>query len=155
MPRPLLAVFLLATALAATSLAGCDSAGPEAQRFFEDTAFLSASDGATADDWRVGPAFATRVQVVQAAGPNPASPGGQVSLQIYADEAPGGFALYRRQPDGGLRLVQAQPAQAGPYIYTFTFFGSEASPTGGAGSSRLIMYDGFDRVVTYGDLVLR
>ncbi|HEX9951538.1 MAG TPA: hypothetical protein VGB53_07200 [Rubricoccaceae bacterium] len=155
MPRPLLAFLLLATGLAAAGLAACDSAGPEAQRLFEDTAFGSASDGATADDWRVGPALATRVQVVQAASPNPASPGEQVSLQIYADEAPGGFALYRRQPDGGLILVQAQPAQNGPYIYTFTFFGSEASPTGTAGSSRLILYDGFERVVTYGDLVLR
>lgn len=137
------------------AVAGCDGFNGEEQRLFEDTAFASPSDGVSADDWRVGPLFGARFQLTQAASPNPAAPSDPVSLQVYADEAPGGIALYRRLADGGLQLIQAKPGVSGPNIYTFTFFGSEASSTGASGSSRLIVLDGIERVVTYGDLVLR
>ena len=136
-------------------VAGCDGFNGEEQRLFQDTAFLGPSNGVTADDWRVGPFFGARAQVLQPAAPNPARPEDTVSVQIYADEGAGGFALYRRQPDGGLDLIQALPGSSGPNIYTFTFFGSEASATGASGSYRLVVLDGLERVVTYGDLVLQ
>ena len=149
MPRPLAVLFLLATAVA--GLAGCDSAGGPEQLLFEDQAFQGASDGPTADDWRVGPIFGASVQVTVAATPNPATAREPVTLQFYSDDGLGTFALYVREADGGLRLVRAE---GGP-PYTFVFFAGDATPTGGAGSSRLVVLDGLRRVVTYGDLVLR
>lgn len=145
----------LSALLLLSLVAGCDGFSGEEQRLFEDTAFGTVSNGVTADDWRVGPAFGARMQVLQAATPNPARLDENVAVQVYADEAAGGLALYRRQPDGGLQLIQARSGVSGPNIYTFTFFGSEASATGGAGSSRLLVLDGVERVVTYGDLVLQ
>jgi hypothetical protein len=145
-------------------VAGCDGFNGEEQRLFQDTAYFSPSDGVTSDDWRVGPFFGARVQVidrdqatasVEGASPNPARPNGEVVVQVYADEGPGGFALYSRQPDGGLDLIQAVNGVSGPNIYTFSFFGSEASATGASGSYRLVVLDGLGRVVTYGDLVLQ
>ncbi len=139
-------------------VSGCDSAGIQAQQAFEAQAFGSASDGVTPDDWRVAPFFAVDVQVTQAAAPNPATPSEQVSVQVYADETAGGLPLYRRELDGSIvpgSSFRALPPVAGPNIYTFTFSGGEASPTGGPGNTRLIVLDGLDRVVTYGDLVLR
>ncbi len=141
--------------LALFAVAGCDGFNGEEQRLFEDTAFGSPSNGVTADDWRIGPTFGARFQLTQAASPNPAAPSDPVSVQVYADEAPGGIALYRRVADGSLQLIQAVDGESGPYIYTFTFFGSEASATGASGSARLLVLDGVERVVTYGDLVLR
>ena len=140
---------------------GCDSFSGEEQRLFEDTAYRGASDGATADDWRVSPTLGSRVQVLQPASPNPARLRGDdgrgeiVSVQVYADEAPGGFVLYRRTAQGGLAPVQGLAGAPGPNIYTFTFFAGEASATGTAGSVRLVILDGLERVATYGDLVLR
>jgi hypothetical protein len=145
-------------------VAGCDGFSGEEQRLFEVTAISSPSDGVTSDDWRVGPFYGARVQVidrdqttpgVEGVSPNPAQPDGDVVLQVYADEGPGGFALYRRRPDGELDLIQAVNGVAGPNIYTFTFFGSEVSATGAPGSYRLVVLDGLERVVTYGDLVLQ
>ena len=154
--------FRLCAALALlTVAAGCDGFSGEEQRLFEDTAYLGASDGVTADDWRVGPVLGSRVQVLRAASPNPArlrgddGRGETVSLQLYADEAPGGFVLYRRTPQGGLEPIQALAGVSGPNIYTFNFFAGEASATGTVGSVRLVVTDGLERVVTYGDLVLR
>ncbi len=137
------------------TVSGCDSAGIQAQQAYEAQAFGSESNGVSPDDWQVAPFFGIGVQVTQAAAPNPAAPTEPVSVQVYADETAGGLALYRREADGSIRLVQGLLPVAGPNIYTFTFFGGDASPTGGAGSTRLIVLDGFDRVVTYGDLVLR
>ena len=144
---PVLALLLVA--------AGCDSAGVQEQQAFEAQAFGGTSDGVTPDDWRVAPFFGVDVQVTQPAAPNPATPSEPVSVQIYADNLTGGLILARREADGSIRDVQILRGESGPYIYTFTFFGGDASPAGGAGSSRLIVLDGLDRVVTYGDLVLR
>ena len=98
--------------------AGCDSAGVQQQQVFEQAAFNGASDGVTPDDWRVAPFFAIDVQVTQPATPNPAAPGEPVSLQIYAEETAGGFALYRREPDGSIRLIQAlSPATGAEHLH--------------------------------------
>ena len=142
---------LAAFALALATLAGCDSAASDAQLTFEAVAFSGTSDGVTPDDWRVGPIFGAGASVTVPASPNPATPGERVTLQLYGDEGLGTFSLYRRELDGDLLRIQLQSGPA----YTFTFFASDASPTGTSGSSRLIVYDGFQRVVTYGDLVLR
>lgn len=145
----------LAVLSALLAAAGCDSAGVQQQQIFEQSAFNSASDGPSPDDWRVAPFFGIGVQVTQPATPNPATPSEPVSLQVYADETAGGLALYRREPDGGIRIIQALRPVAGPNIYTFTFFGGDAAATGMPGSARLIVLDGLDRVITYGDLVVR
>ena len=144
----------LSVLLLALLAAGCDGFSGGDQRLFEDAAFLGTSDGVTGDDWRVGPVFGGRVQVIRPATPNPARPNDSVIVQIYADAAPAGFALYRRRADGTLDLIQETFGVAAPNIYTFDFFGSEASPTGTSGSSRILILDGTERVATYGDVVL-
>ena len=162
--RLLTLCLVLWSGFALFAVAGCDGFNGEEQRLFEDTAFASPSDGVTADDWRVGALFGAQFQVtdwdagasgIQGASINPAAPNDPISVQVIANDAPGGVALYRRLADGGLQLIQAKPGVPGPNIYTFTFFGSEASATGESGSARLIVLDGLERVVTYGDLVLR
>ncbi len=138
-------------ALALVLLAGCDSAASDAQLAFEATAFFGTSDGVTPDDWRAGPIFGAGASVLTVPLPNPALPGERVTLLLDGDEGLGAFTLFRREPNGDLQPIASE---AGP-VYSFTFFASAASSTGATGSSRLVVLDGFERVVTYGDLVLR
>lgn len=138
-------------------LAACDTGGTEARRAFETQALFGLSDGPTADDWQPAPGGPVSLQVLQPAQPNPARRDDVVSVQVSATSAPGGFVLRVRNARGGFdggRLGGDLPGP-GP-IYTFTFFASEAATAAGQarGSVRLVLFDGFDRVVTYGDLVL-
>ncbi|HEX8298826.1 MAG TPA: hypothetical protein VF594_06655 [Rubricoccaceae bacterium] len=140
------------------AFSGCDSVGTEEQLFFENQAFSGVSDGDTDDDWRVAPFFASHVLVIQEATPNPASPGtpnSLVEIIISDSDASGGYAVYRREPSGDLELIQGLEGQSRPGIYAFSFPPSAASETRTEGSKRLIVLDGLQRVVTYGDLVLR
>ncbi|HEX8387169.1 MAG TPA: hypothetical protein VF576_13345 [Rubricoccaceae bacterium] len=149
MPRPPVRSALSALALL---VAGCDGFSSEEQLLFEDTAYRSPSDGVTADDWRAGPAFGSRVQVIQGASPNPAPQGELVSVQVYVEESVGRPQLFYRRPDGGFSAVGSIPL--GP-LYTFTFLAGEVSETGAPGSYRLVVLNGLDDVMTYGDLVLQ
>lgn len=155
--------FPLADRLAALfvllALVGCDSATGDAQRAFETQAFFGISDGPTADDWRVGPAVSVSLEVLRPIAPNPARRGDVASVQIASRTAtPGGFALRVRNAAGGFDrgLLQTVSGANGPNIYTFSFFASEAATFAGrpTGSVRLVVLDSFERVVTYGDLVV-
>lgn len=158
---------MLAFALLA-SLAACDGTTSGAQQVFEDRALLDIPDGFTrtdengaalnadADDWRIGPAFAARVRMLQVPFPNPAGPDETVSFTVDAQGVSGGLYLYRLRPDGVLEAFNSPgtsyPDASRPGFYTFTFFGSEASPAGVAGLYRLLLLDGAGRIVTYGDV---
>ena len=151
-PDPLPSLFPRTALALCLALAACDGVSADEQRAFEAAAFGSPSDGVTPGDWQVAPAFGTRVQLTQPPSPNPARASEPVSLLLYADSAPGGFALYRRLSNGDIDLVDSVPGVGGPNIYTFTFFGGEAGTA--SGSQRLIVLDGLERVVSFGDLVL-
>lgn len=141
--------------VALLALAGCDATGTTGQAQFETEAFFTTPDGVDSTDWRVGPAFDARIQVQRRPDPNPAFSRETVTMQLYAPTAPAGFGLYRLEADGRLFLVDDAPGQSGPSFYTFSFFASEVSATGLSGVYRLIVLDGRDRVVTFGDFELR
>lgn len=166
MLRPTLrAALALLTALA---LPACDSAGGEDQQRFEDAALLTVPSGFTrtdeagavveadASDWQVGPAFGARVRVLQVPFPNPAGADDVVSFTVDVDGLQGGLALYRLRADGVFEPFgtpeTAYPDASRPGFYTFRFFGSEATAAGVPGLYRLLLLNGRDRVVTYGDV---
>lgn len=161
MPRP----FRLALALAAVALGpACGTFDNEAQRTFENTALLLQPEGFTetaddgtvvsrdADDWRVGPAFVGRVQVVTPPVPNPADRSDRVAIQLYTQGVPGGLALYTINARGDLLLIDERPDATAEGFYELSFFGSEATGGGGNGLYRLVVLDGSQRVLTYGDV---
>ena len=158
---------LALTLVLATAAFGCDSASAELQQSFETTALLGASDGATGDDWQVGPAFGGRATVVdqdreapgvQGAAPNPVrrNSGEIVTVQVSSPfESLGRIGLYRRPEEGGIQLIEERSAlNSGPQDYTFTFEARLASFSTAAPTARLVVLDGAGRVITYGDLVL-
>ena len=147
-------------------LAACDTVSVEEQRFFEDQAFATAPAGFTetseggavvsedADDWRIGPGYQGRVQTVQVPYPNPLPfrETGVYQVNVVAGVA-GGLALYRLDAGGRLRLVGRPCDDAvASTICTFTFQGSEVSPVGDEGLVRLVLLDGQNGVVSYGDV---
>jgi hypothetical protein len=138
------------------ALAACDSGAGEAQQLFEDRALLDVPSGVNdGDDWQVGPAFGTRVQVVQSVTPNPVGATETALLTLDVKDVPTGLTLYRQDTDGRL-LPLGSPgtffeSAASADFYTFSFFGSEVTP-GVTGLYRLFVLDGVSRVVTYGDV---
>lgn len=161
MLRPLLVALTLVFAT------GCDSGLGEAQRLFEDEAFLGVAAGYTevrvtddrgavvidtdVDDWRVGPTFGTRIQVLAPPSPNPVGRDGLITFQLFTTEA-GEISLRRRNARGDLLFVEAFSSTSGG-IRTVTVRGSEVSD-GTEALNRLLVVDGRGRVVTYGDVLV-
>ena len=148
------------------AVAACDGASVEEQRFFEDQAFAEVPTGFTRTteggavtaedpgDWRIGPGYQGIVQTVQVPYPNPLPFRATAVYQVnVVAGVPGGLALYRLDAGGRLRLV-GRPCDdaAQSTICTFTFQGSEVSPVGDEGLVRLLLLDGRNGVVSYGDV---
>ena len=160
MPRPFRLLCLFAAALAGSACGTFDNRPQEA---FEFAAFQTLPEGFTrttetgevvqADpgDWQVGPAFVGRVQVLSPLYPNPASRSDQITLSMYTDGVVGGLSLYAIRPRGDLVLIAERPDATAPGIYELEAFGSEATSGGADGLYRLVVLDGAQRVLTYGD----
>ncbi|MDT0631181.1 hypothetical protein RQM47_08495 [Rubrivirga sp. S365] len=163
--RPAPLAPLLAALALLPLLAACDGATVEEQRFFEDQAFSPPSgytrtdaSGAVvaedAGDWRIGPAYGGLVQTIQVPYPNPLPfrETGVYQVNVVSGVA-GGLALYRLDGDGRLRLI-GQPCDDAvtSTICTFTFQGREVSPVGDDALTRLLLVDGRNGVVSYGDV---
>ena len=165
--RPALALLAAPLALGTLLAVGaCDGVSVEEQRFFEDQAFAQTPSGFTqtdatgtvasedADDWRIGPAYQGRVQTIQTPYPNPLPFRETAVYQVnVVTGVVGGLALYRLDRDGRLRLV-GEPCDdaAAATICTFTVGGSEVAPVGGDALVRLVLVDGRQGVVSYGDV---
>ena len=162
-PAPLAVPLALAALLA---VGACDGVSVEEQRLFEDQAFAGVPSGFTrtgasgavvaedADDWRIGPAYAGRVQTIQVPYPNPLPFRETAVYQLnVVTGVAGGLALYRLDADGRLRLV-GEPCDdaVSATICTFTVAGSEVAPVGGDALVRLVLVDGQQGVVSYGDV---
>ncbi|MBE2187096.1 MAG: hypothetical protein IAE99_10035 [Rhodothermales bacterium] len=147
--------------LLAAPLPGCDQVA--AQETF-DLAARAAPSGYTEmsasgevvrrdpDDWRVSPAFATRISIAPAF-PNPATSGSlvRVGVTIFEfDGAPNGLVLYRRTADGVLVRLDSRTT-SGPGAYELSAPGSLI----GSGLVRLVVADAFGLTVTYGDVQVR
>ena len=161
MPRPFRLLVLFAAALAGSSCGAFDN---EAQEAFEFAAFQAVPDAFTEttasgevvrsdpNDWRVGPAFVGRVQVLSPLYPNPASRSDRIVLSMYTDGVVGGMALYTINARGDLLLLAERADATAPGIYELEAFGSEAAGGGASGLYRLVVLDGAQRVLTYGDV---
>ncbi|ARA92876.1 hypothetical protein AWN76_006665 [Rhodothermaceae bacterium RA] len=142
-------------------MAGCDSTGP--QETFEDDASrppsgftrTDANGGVLSvdeDDWRTAPAFAGIVRV-SPAHPNP--PGDQfvnIPVSVFQfNQVRGGLVV--RALDAADRFIVLDEIQqaSSPGAYVFTF---SPSLIGRRGLVRLFILDGFEKLVSYGDLMI-
>ncbi|GAB5534325.1 MAG: hypothetical protein Rubg2KO_05740 [Rubricoccaceae bacterium] len=163
MPRPIqLCLVLLAAAL----VSGCSAFNNEEQVAFENAAFLLQPNGYTRvselavvgqadpDDWRTGPAFVGRASVLTPPYPNAAPRDATVRLLIDTNGVPGGLAVYTVNARGDLILLDERPDATDTGFYELAFFASQATAGGGDGLYRLVVLDGRQRVVTYGDLLV-
>ena len=144
--------------------AGCDTGLGEAQRIFDDQAYFGAAEGITEvrivdgaavivdtdpDDWRVGPRFGTRVQVLSPPSPNPVSRDDAITFTLFTTD-PGPLQLRWRDALGDANFVEDFPSSAGG-IRSVTVRGSELSD-GTEGVFRVLVVDGSQSAVTYGDV---
>ncbi len=165
MLRPL----LLATVV--LNLAACDGTSAGAQRVFEDEALFTPVAGITETDeeanrlstdpadWRIGPDYINRVTLLELPSPNPSRLGQAVGFLVDTQGVPGGLRLYVLAEDraGAVDLVpvadpnasKPQASQAG--FYPFSISTSQIA-RGGPGLYRVVLLDGTQGVVTYGDL---
>ena len=149
------------------SVSACSAFDNEAQRSFENAAFLLAPEGYTRvseqgdvgqedpNDWLAGPAFVGRASVLTPPYPNPAPRDATVRLLMDTNGVAGGLALYTIDARGDLRLLDERPDATDVGFYELAFFGSQAAAGGGDGLYRLVVLDGNQRVVTYGDLLVQ
>ncbi len=156
---PIRRLLLLAALVGST--AGCDSTNSEAQALFEAQA-LSIPSGFTrttatgevlatdADDWRIGPGYATRVIAVDPIYPNPIRSGAFATLPVNTSGTRGGLVLAVLQSDGRLRTLDTEPTATQPGLPTLGFFGSEVGVV--EGLYRLLLLDGSGGIVSYGDV---
>ena len=159
MLRPILRPLLL-VALAGT-VGACDSTDSGAQALFEAQA-LALPSGYTrtnatgdvlstdADDWRIGPGYATRVIAVDPLFPNPIRAEDYAALPVNTSGTSGGLVLAVLQSDGRLRTLDTDEGATQPGLPTLGFFGSELGVVGGL--YRVLLLDGVGGVVSYGDV---
>ena len=153
-------------------LAACDTTSATEQRLFEDAALLTPVAGITetdatgqvlstdASDWRIGPAFLNRVSLLQLPNPNPVRLGQAVNF-LVTQGVPGGLRLYVLElRNGVVDLVPVndpnafEPGAAQSGFYPFSVSARQIA-LGGAGLYRVVLLDGSQNVVTYGDLDIR
>ena len=164
MPLPIRLALLLVVLLCVSACSAFDN---EAQIAFENAAFLTQPSGYTqvsetgvvgssdASDWQPGPVFVGRASVLTPPYPNPAPRAETVRLLIDTNGVPGGLAIYTLNPRGDLILLDERPDATNVGFYELAFFGSQATAGGGNGLYRLVVLDGRQRVVTYGDLLVQ
>jgi len=148
-------------------VSACSAFNNEEQLAFENAAFLLQPDGYTRvselavigqtdpDDWRSGPAFVGRASVLTPPYPNAAPRDATVRLLIDTNGVPGGLAIYTLNARGDLLLLDERSDATDVGFYELAFFGSQATGGGGDGLYRLVVLDGRQRVVTYGDLLVQ
>ena len=155
---------LLLALVTLAPLSACSAFDNEAQVAFENAAFLSQPEGYTRvsadgvvgtrdpNDWQPGPAFVGRASVLTPPYPNPTPRSTTVRMLIDTNGVPGGLAIYTLNARGDLILLDDRPDATEVGFYELAFFGSEVTGGRGDGLYRLIVLDGNQRVVTYGDL---
>ncbi|MEM1043648.1 MAG: hypothetical protein AAGI91_13590 [Bacteroidota bacterium] len=158
---------LLALSALLLVLPGCDT-GEGQNLFFEQSSFpaqgLTVTDESGTiedgsedpDDWRVAPFFANQV-TVRPAFPNPVARNGLVTITVqdtFGDALTGALTVTGRRDDN---RIEALVSDQGPDFYTLTFNPTRLRLTGGetARLYRVRVFDGQQRIVTYGDILVR
>lgn len=158
--RPLSAFIIGCLALAS----GCDAFGTsEEQLAFREAAYqvpqgytAVAADGdvisTDADDWRTAPVYAGRFYVEIPPSPNPVTADESMSMTVFVDGGViGGLSLYRVNALGDLQRVERVPGATRTGLYTLVLDGGELIDAE-TGLVRLVILDGREEVVTYGDV---
>ena len=163
-------------ALALLFLAACDGSSAGEQQLFEDEALLTPVQGITEtdaqatvtardpSDWRIGPAYLNEASLLQLPSPNPVRFGDAIGFLVdLAQGLPGGLRLYVLAEDPVTRAVdlipiadpnayQPQATQTGFYSFSIS---ARQIAYGGAGLYRVVLLDGRQGIVTYGDIEVR
>lgn len=164
---------LLLVALPLVVLA-CDSGTADGQRLFADDALLSPVAGITrtdasatvlsrdSSDWRIGPAYLTRVRFLELPSPNPVASGAAISFLIDTEGVPGGLELVAVQRRGDLvdfvEILDPGARRDDATVsgfYSFSVSASQIAVAGGSGVgglTRVVLLDGRGGVVSYGDV---
>ena len=161
---------LLLVALPLVALA-CDSGAADGQRLFEDDALLSPVAGITrtdasatvlsrdSSDWRIGPAYLSRVRFLELPSPNPVARGAAVSFLIDTEGVPGGLELVALARSGGtvdfvpiLDPGARRSDATASGFYAFSVSANQIDVDGGGGLTRVVLLDGRGGVVSYGDI---
>lgn len=146
----------------------------EDQRNFEDEALsapneiteMTASgqpiDGESPDesDWRIAPKYGGLVTVSTAPYPNPVPFNGTVFIEFYITgiQAISGLQVFVFQPAinalSGPFYVESQVLTPGLKIVTLSADDIARTGTETTGLFRIIIYDGLQNIITYGDILI-
>lgn len=126
----------------------------------EMTATGVPAEGEDADesDWRISPEFSGLVRIQTAAYPNPVQLNGTVSMDLYVNgiQAVNGLQVYVYQPNintlSGPIYIEGQPLDPGFTPITLKAVDIAGTETTSTNLYRIVIYDGTQNIITYGDI---
>ncbi len=155
-------------------LAGCSKT--DDQKKFEDKAFSlpsnytamtangqpASSNQTDPDDWRISPMYQGLVEISTPAYPNPVALNNTLRLEIdiVGIESVPGLQIYVFQEAQNLfgPIDQLDQSQLSPGIRVFILepssFAGASTGQGVSGFNRLVIFDGRDNVISYGDVLV-
>lgn len=109
------------------------------------------------DDWRIGPDFQGLVSIQTPAHPNPVNFNSSVTIDINVAgfEAINGYVIYVfRDPDNLIGpIAESQQSPLPPGVTTIILNPSQFAQQGsGIQIYRILIYDGRDNLISYGDI---
>lgn len=111
------------------------------------------------DDWRISPLYAGLIRVVDPPFPNPVTYGLEFEIYIRVDAAPAGSSIqlyYFNDRDTRPTILDSQPVvdDFDDVVFRITtdHFGTG---TQARGLHRLLVFDGNQRIISYGDLLIK
>ena len=111
------------------------------------------------DDWRISPIYAGLISIFDPAFPNPVTYGTQFEITVRVDAAPAGSIMQLYY----FNSVNTKPTLIDPQTvsddYVDVVFRISTNQFGNAtvarGLHRLLIFDGNQRIVSYGDLLIQ
>lgn len=111
------------------------------------------------DDWRISPMYQGLIEVSTPAYPNPVSLNSDLRLEInfkYLDSVPGFEINVLQNANSRWPIIEYDQSELSLGVRTFVLdpssFSGTSSSQNAAGLNRLIIFDGQDNVITYGDV---
>lgn len=112
------------------------------------------------DDWRIGPMFQGLVEVETSAYPNPVNVNARVRIDLYltgVDAVRGLEVVVFQEPDfliGPVYVENGSSLSPGDLTINLnpTEFAPDNNPERAVGLNRILIYDGNENLITYGDV---
>ncbi len=110
------------------------------------------------DDWRISPMFQGSLRIDAPPHPNPVQTSQVLNIEIYvlSQQAVSEIHVYVRYQDGSPQLVDSQFEISSPGVYSFRIdpldFGEFRDPESARGDHRILIYNGRDQIISYGDV---